>query len=55
MVFQVFPVADEDKLDLVLLMDLLVQMLHLEPAKRITPQKILEHGFVTSLAAFIAG
>lgn len=54
-VFQVFPVRDKEKLDLVLLMDLLAKMLHLEPTKRITPQKILKHGFVTSLAAFIAG
>lgn len=52
---QVFPVTDKEKLDLDLLTDLLVKMLHLEPAKRITPQKILKHGFVTSLAAFITG
>ncbi|CAF99493.1 unnamed protein product [Tetraodon nigroviridis] len=51
----VFPVTDKEKLDLVLLLDLLVKTLHLEPAKRITPQKILKHGFVTSFTAIIAG
>lgn len=54
-VVQISPATDKEQLDLVLLMDLLVKMLHLEPVKRITPQSILGHSFVTSMAAFIAG
>lgn len=46
--FQVFPIKDEDKLDLALFVDLLIKMLHLEPGKRITPQQILKHRFLTS-------
>ena len=41
--------TDEEKLDLVLFVALLKKMLHLEPVKRITPQKILKHRFVTTL------
>lgn len=48
--FQAFPTTDEEKLDLVLFVALLKRMLHLEPVKRITPQKILKHRFVTRLA-----
>ncbi|TWW65426.1 Homeodomain-interacting protein kinase 1 [Takifugu flavidus] len=44
----VFPVNDEEKLDLVLFVDLLIKMLHLEPGKRITPQQILKIRFLTS-------
>lgn len=51
--FQAFPTTNEERLDLVLFVVLLKKMLHLEPAKRITPQKILRHRFVTGLTAVI--
>lgn len=51
--FKAFPTTDGEKLDLVPFLVLLKKMLHLEPAKRITPQKILKHRFVTSLTAVI--
>lgn len=51
--FQAFPTTNEERPDLVLFVVLLKKMLHLEPAKRITPQKILKHSYVNGLTAII--